>query len=141
MGEQLQHYGVPGMKWGVRKDRYKSLSRTERKASKEDFKKKYNAQVDAARGRLVENDHRLNRATQRLNDVTARGENSDKAVQNWLTANNRRLNDAWVANTAKFGKEATVKYLAAGLGGVAVNASRRREASRILNVGQKLRQG
>ena len=32
--EELAHYGVPGMKWGVRKSVYKSLNRRQRKALK-----------------------------------------------------------------------------------------------------------
>ncbi len=32
--EELAHYGVPGMKWGVRKSVYKSLNRRQRRALK-----------------------------------------------------------------------------------------------------------
>lgn len=32
--EELAHYGVPGMKWGVRKSVYKTLNRRQRKALK-----------------------------------------------------------------------------------------------------------
>ena len=32
--EELAHFGVPGMKWGVRKSTYKSLNRRQRKALK-----------------------------------------------------------------------------------------------------------
>lgn len=36
--DYFMHYGVPGMKWGVRKDRYKSMSRSERKSAKAKYK-------------------------------------------------------------------------------------------------------
>lgn len=36
--EDLKHYGVKGMKWGVRKDDYNKLSRGEKRQAKRDFK-------------------------------------------------------------------------------------------------------
>lgn len=36
--EYLMHYGVPGMKWGVRKSSLKGMSRSERKATKAKYK-------------------------------------------------------------------------------------------------------
>lgn len=37
MNNELMHYGVKGMKWGVRKEDYKSMSRAERKATKKNY--------------------------------------------------------------------------------------------------------
>ena len=37
--EALAHYGVKGMKWGVRKDEYSSMTRSQKKQTKSDFKK------------------------------------------------------------------------------------------------------
>ena len=34
--DELKHYGVPGMKWGVRKERYKAMNRHERKKTREE---------------------------------------------------------------------------------------------------------
>lgn len=34
---ELKHYGVPGMKWGVRKAVYRSMSRQERKATRKKY--------------------------------------------------------------------------------------------------------
>ena len=37
--EALAHYGVKGMKWGVRKDEYSSMTRSQKKQTKSDYKK------------------------------------------------------------------------------------------------------
>lgn len=37
--DELMHYGVPGMKWGVRKERYKAMNRHERKKTREKYYK------------------------------------------------------------------------------------------------------
>ena len=36
---ELQHQGVKGMKWGVRKDKYKAMNRQQRRAAKEKYLK------------------------------------------------------------------------------------------------------
>lgn len=36
--QELQHYGVPGMKWGVKKAVYKSMTGQQRRAQKKQFK-------------------------------------------------------------------------------------------------------
>ena len=36
---EIYHFGVKGMKWGVRKDRYKAASKAERKAIREEYRK------------------------------------------------------------------------------------------------------
>jgi hypothetical protein len=48
---ELQHYGVPGMKWGVRKSVYKSMNSQQRKRTRqnyqtEEWKKKQISKVD-----------------------------------------------------------------------------------------------
>ena len=43
MDNELMHYGVPGMKWGVRKSEYRSMNRSQRKATKTEYKKQYKA--------------------------------------------------------------------------------------------------
>lgn len=40
MGDYLIHYGVPGMKWGVRKSSYSSSSSTNRSSKKNSFLKR-----------------------------------------------------------------------------------------------------
>lgn len=47
MNDYIYHHGVKGMKWGVRKDKYKSMSRAERKKTKKTYKaqKKFEANV------------------------------------------------------------------------------------------------
>lgn len=35
--DELVHYGVPGMKWGVRKEHYKAMNRHERKRTREKY--------------------------------------------------------------------------------------------------------
>ena len=35
--DELLHYGVPGMKWGVRKEHYKAMNRHERKKTREKY--------------------------------------------------------------------------------------------------------
>ena len=37
-GEDIYHFGVPGMKWGERKDAMKKMDRAERRQFKKDFK-------------------------------------------------------------------------------------------------------
>ena len=34
MDNELKHFGVPGMKWGVRKEQYKNLNRSQKKELK-----------------------------------------------------------------------------------------------------------
>lgn len=36
--DYLYHHGVKGMKWGVRKDKYKAMSRAEKKKTKKTYK-------------------------------------------------------------------------------------------------------
>lgn len=36
---ELYHYGVPGMKWGVRKSDYKTMNRQQRKKTRQDYYK------------------------------------------------------------------------------------------------------
>lgn len=39
MNDYLIHHGVKGMKWGVRKDEYKSADRATRKSIRDEYKK------------------------------------------------------------------------------------------------------
>ena len=41
--DELAHYGVPGMKWGVRKSEYKAMSRGQRKALRKAKRQEYKA--------------------------------------------------------------------------------------------------
>lgn len=66
--EYLYHSGVKGMKWGVRKDKYKSMSRADRRAARKDFKKKYNYDRQGAISKHVSKFRSNNKAYDRLAD-------------------------------------------------------------------------
>lgn len=133
--EQLQHYGVPGMKWGVRKDRYRSLSRDERKSTRKDFKKKYNAEVEGARRRSASNDKRVQRTARNLKAAQLTVTGLDKATREYMQAKNQQKLDRKTAGSIRFGRDAIFDWFTASEGGAS-----RREVARDLHENRRLRQ-
>lgn len=66
--DYLQHHGVPGMKWGVRKDKYKSMNRDQRKQTRKEFKKKYNMDVQSGRSKYSTKFRNKNKSYKELAD-------------------------------------------------------------------------
>lgn len=79
--DYLCHHGVKGMKWGVRKSVYKSMSRADRKVARKDFKKKYNNSIQDAKDKYYSKFRNDNKAYGRLaNKVEAWDRPGNKAI-------------------------------------------------------------
>lgn len=71
--DELMHYGVPGMKWGVRKERYKAMGRRDRAAQR------YKYRSDKQFSKISESEQRgIGRAEKRLAKAQAKGASSKK---------------------------------------------------------------
>ena len=119
---ELQHHGVKGMKWGVRKARkeYKDLDTA--KGIYKNAKKSYNRQVNYAGSKAK--GFSLSRAKRAekdaaWNDVKAHKERLDKAKKQYKTQKNAVKENAPVAAKLERGGKAVAKGLAVA-GGIAL---------------------
>lgn len=74
--DDISHYGVKGMKWGVRKSEYRSMSRSDRKAQRAKYKTEFvDKQNSSYTKRQRELDRKLygRRAVKRMNEGMNQG--------------------------------------------------------------------
>jgi hypothetical protein len=118
--EALAHFGVRGMRWGVRSassTTNRSLNKASRakdKASRTKAQAERGTQIDAARSRIStgksKQDYKKARAQYKI-DKKVIGSREARKVLN--KAKNKRLNDYNTASEAKNGKELAKQILAA----------------------------
>lgn len=140
MEDKLNHYGVPGMKWGVRKDRFDSADRGTKRKLKDDFKKKFNKQVDVARSQRDGAKASLTLAKLNLRKAKRTGVGRLNAEKR-LDAQKLKFADIKrTSNQFKFGKESVMAHIIGPDMSIMVAAKRRRSA-RYMNDSGKLKQG
>ena len=106
LDEFLSHYGVKGMRWGVRK------SRSERKAARE-ARKKGGAAKDSGPGKRTYDARKL--SNKELKSVVARMELEQR--YNKLNNSSTKKGESFVKKSIKeYGKQSAPKLIAAGSG-------------------------
>lgn len=111
----LAHYGVPGMKWGVRKRHQYSVATKEGKARRD--------KIEAARGRINSGKNaRILKEAKAQYKVDKLSEGKAQAKKTLNKAKLKNLKDIQLSNTAIDGKEFTTALLldVASFGGVSV---------------------
>jgi hypothetical protein len=120
----LAHYGVKGMKWGVRKSTSGKSRRQLNKESRQKDRAKLDRDIDRARARVNTNrkyaltdkgskshsDYKKAKA-QYKKDKAELGSREARKILN--KAKEKRYKDVQLSNTAKSGRETTIAVLAA----------------------------
>ena len=85
--EALAHYGVKGMKWGVRKDEYSSMTRSQKKQTKSDYKKdvKWEKTFSSSKLRLAMYNEIADQLNANIGRINAKYEGKD--VSDWSKGN------------------------------------------------------
>ncbi len=138
----LEHYGVPGMKWGKRKAEYKAMSKIDRRVQK-------TSEIEAARTRIGSGQNRsrylkgkanvglakaqlkkakANRSPEEVIAKRKAGLEASKAV--FKDIKNRNVMDAQNAGASKNGKELATVLL---LGGLGQQINYQRDVNRLLS--------
>ena len=129
--EELAHFGVPGMKWGVRKSTYKSLNRRQRKALKAySTTGAYTEQMrSASKNKRLSSERRKKASAYVKNADAYRG----KLESVLGTKINNKSSYGSAMNSALLNK-----FFGAGLAGIGVNAvTRRIRANKQRNMSDK----
>ena len=105
--DDLMHYGVPGMKWGHRKNPYAGVPTN---GSKRRAAEKAKQQMDAAKRNKRTANRAYDTAWRRANDYSSRHLVSQYIGKKQKAESNKRWDTA--TNAAKAANEATAKYKA-----------------------------
>lgn len=124
--EHLEHFGVAGMRWGVRNSQNKALNRASRAKDRE----KWNKDITKARAEVKSGKHKAEwkqaKAQYQMDKINL-GSREAKKILN--KAREQKYNRAVTSQQAKTGKE-TAALVLAGVGimglGVALNVASRR---------------
>lgn len=122
--DYLMHYGVPGMKWGVRKDKYKAMSRSERKAARKSFKRKYAQDYTDAESKHSGNfDKGVSKSMKRLANKIETDDNFRATKEQ-----EKKYND-YVKKSDKYIYDNTIKDMTKKYGSKAVKSMERRKTA------------
>lgn len=124
----LEHYGVPGMKWGKRKSADGGSSRPSRAEKKLDRLEERNRIVEA-RGARYGHREAYNRAATKLNAATASGKNVKEAMRAYEKARNTVIDNEKMARKRTHG-EKVLTGVVLGVVGARVASSALRAAAR-----------
>lgn len=96
---ELYHYGVPGMRWGVRKksDEYITTRASYRKAKKE-YNKSFNKAYKKAADGYSINENRRRKNDDRWNDAKKKAETLKKASDDFTKVKNKDTNSTGKSN-------------------------------------------
>ena len=116
----LEHHGIKGMRWGVRRDPRNVASRAKDRAARKSAAAKDNQQIDAARARLRSGEtQRTFKTAKRQFKVDKKELGRREARKKLHAARLRRQNDIDKAHMIKSGAEETGAILGI-VGGIAV---------------------
>lgn len=100
----IEHYGVKGMKWGVRKSEYKSMSRAQRKQVRKDYKtaKAYGKRIQRRFPSIYNTAaDRIELETYRMNDRYGDSLSDTETYRKYVKEYQKKWNDMLVSETLK----------------------------------------